>query len=169
MYLTYIQTRIAVLIGVIGMNLILSAATFITSPIQAETGKGEDIFKVIMTIFGIDKSKGDVIAIVTANNGEASRVKFLDSEAPYVVPLNSTAGDSHLVEYVATFPNVTVNAGDSYKACVLTTKNLDLICNTGLNSPASRPEFVDISLNATTISDDGPVEEGEESTGGDEE
>ena len=169
MYLTYIQTRIAVLTGVIGMNLILFAATSTTSPIQAETGKGEDIFKVIMTIFGIDKSKGDVIAIVTANNGEASRVKFLDSEAPYVVPLNSTAGDSHLVEYVATFPNVTVNAGDSYKACVLTTKDLDLICNTGLNSPASRPEFVDISLNATTISDDGPVEEGEESTGGDEE
>jgi hypothetical protein len=169
MYLTYIQTRIAVLTGVIGMNLILFAATFTTSPIQAETGKGEDIFKVIMTIFGIDKSKGDVIAIVTANNGEASRVKFLDSEAPYVVPLNSTAGESHLVEYVATFPNVTVNAGDSYKACVLTTKNLDLICNTGLNSPASRPEFVDISLNATTISDDGPVEEGEENTGGDEE
>ncbi|CAN5198161.1 hypothetical protein BH18THE2_BH18THE2_21640 [soil metagenome] len=169
MYLTYIQTRIALLTGVIGMHLILFAATFTTSPIQAETGKGEDIFKVIMTIFGIDKSKGDVIAIVTANNGEASRVKFLDSEAPYVVPLNSTAGDSHLVEYVATFPNVTVNAGDGYKACVLTTKNLDLICNTGLNSPASRPEFVDISLNATTNSDDGPVEEGEESTGGDEE
>jgi hypothetical protein len=167
MHLTYIQIRIAVLTGVIGMNLILFAATFTTSPIQAETGKGEDIFKVIMTIFGIDKSKGDVIAIVTANNGEASRVKFLDSEAPYVVPLNSTAGDSHLVEYVATFPNVTVNAGDGYKACVLTTKNLDLICNTGLNSPASRPEFVDISLNATTNSDDGPVEEGEESTGGD--
>jgi hypothetical protein len=169
MYLIYIQTRIAVLTGVMGMQLILFAATFTTSPIQAETGKGEDIFKVIMTIFGIDKSKGDVIAIVTANNGEASRVKFLDSEAPYVIPLNSTAVDSHLVEYVATFPNVTVNAGDSYKACVLTTKNLDLICNTGLNSPASRPEFVDISLNATTISDDGPVEEGEESTGGDEE
>jgi hypothetical protein len=169
MYLTYIQTRIAVLTGVMGMQLILFAATFTTSPIQAETGKGEDIFKVIMTIFGIDKSKGDVIAIVTANNGEASRVKFLDSEAPYVIPLNSTAVDSHLVEYVATFPNVTVNAGDSYKACVLTTKDLDLICNTGLNSPASRPEFVDISLNATTISDDGPVEEGEESTSGDDE
>jgi hypothetical protein len=169
MYLTYIQNRVAVLTGVMGMQLILFAATFTTSPIQAETGKGEDIFKVIMTIFGIDKSKGDVIAIVTANNGEASRVKFLDSEAPYVIPLNSTAVDSHLVEYVATFPNVTVNAGDSYKACVLTTKNLDLICNTGLNSPASRPEFVDISLNATTISDDGPVEEGEESTSGDDE
>ena len=59
---------------------------------------------------------------------------------------------SHLLEYVATFPNVTVNAGDEYKACVLTTKDLSsdgLICNTGQNSPANRPEFVDMSLNAT--------------------
>ena len=64
----------------------------IANPIQAETGKGEDIFKVIMTIFDVDKSKGDVVAIVTANNGEASRVKFLDSEAPYVVPINSSGG-----------------------------------------------------------------------------
>jgi hypothetical protein len=30
------------------------------------------------------------------------------------------------MEYVATFPNVTVNAGDEYKACVLTTKDLEL-------------------------------------------
>ena len=59
------------------------------TPIHAETGKGEDIFKVIMTIFEVDKSKGDVVAIVSVNNGEASRVKFLDSEAPYVVPINS--------------------------------------------------------------------------------
>ena len=33
--------------------------------------------------------------------------------------------------------------------CVLTTKDLQLICSTGNNSPANRPEFVDISLNAT--------------------
>ena len=73
----------------------------IANPIQAETGKGEDVFKVIMTIFDVDKSKGDVVAIVTANNGEASRVKFLDSQAPYVVPVNSSGGggsSSHLVE-----------------------------------------------------------------------
>jgi hypothetical protein len=127
------------------------AATYKIDPILAETGKGEDIFRVIMTIFGVDRSKGDVIAIVTTNNGEVSRVKFLDSEAPYVVPLNANAVDSgHLVEYVATFPNVTVNAGEEYKACVLTTKDLNPICSTGQNSPASRPEFVDVSLNATT-------------------
>jgi hypothetical protein len=153
MSLVYRQDKIAGLAGILGTLLTLFATLFTVTPIQAETGKGEDIFKVIMTIFGVDKSKGDVVAIVTANNGEASRVKFLDSEAPYVVPINSSgeggSGSSHLVEYVATFPNVTVNAGDEYKACVLTTKDLELICSTGNNSPANRPEFVDLSLNAT--------------------
>ena len=158
MGLVYRKDRIASLTGILGILLTLFAAIFAVTPIHAETGKGEDIFRVIMTIFGVDKSKGDVVAIVTANNGEASRVKFLDSEAPYVIPINSSGGgisggsgssSSHLVEYIATFPNVTVNAGDEYKACVLTTKDLQLICSTGNNSPANRPEFVDISLNAT--------------------
>ena len=157
MGLVYRKDRIASLAGILGTLLTLFAAIFAVTPIHAETGKGEDIFRVIMTIFGVDKSKGDVVAIVTANNGEASRVKFLDSEAPYVIPINSSGGgisggsgsSSHLVEYIATFPNITVNAGDEYKACVLTTKDLQLICSTGNNSPANRPEFVDISLNAT--------------------
>ena len=156
MGLVYRKDRIASLAGILGTLLTLFAAIFTLTPIHAETGKGEDIFRVIMTIFGVDKSKGDVVAIVTANNGEASRVKFLDSEAPYVIPINSSGGGisggsvgSHLVEYVATFPNITVNAGDEYKACVVTTNDLQLICSTGNNSPANRPEFVDISLNAT--------------------
>lgn len=148
-YFGYIKGSIAA--SIVLMVAIIITTTTIVTPTQAETGKGEDIFKVIMTIFGVDKSKGDVIAIVTTNNGVESRVKFLDSEAPYVIPLNSSdgGGSSHLIEYVATFPNVTVNAGDDYKACVLTTKDLDLICKAGNNSPASRPEFVDLSLNAT--------------------
>jgi hypothetical protein len=33
-----------------------------------------------MTIFGVDKSKGDVVAVVTVNDGEASKVRFLDSD-----------------------------------------------------------------------------------------
>jgi hypothetical protein len=160
--------KIAAMIVIVIMVPLVIAANFPLNQTYAETGKGEDIFRVIMTIFGIDKSRGDVIAVVTANNGEASRVKFLDSEAPYVIPLNSSQGNgSHLVEYVATFPNVTVNAGEEYRACVLTTKDLNIVCNTGQNSPASRPEFVDISLNATSTI---PSEEttGEEPDEGDE-
>lgn len=165
------RNKIAAMTVIVLIVPMIIAANFPLNQIYAETGKGDDIFRVIMTIFGIDKSKGDVIAIVTANNGEASKVKFLDSEAPYVIPLNSSQGNgSHLVEYVATFPNVTVNAGEVYKACVLTTKDLNMVCNTGQNSPASRPEFVDISLNATsTISSDETTseepDEGDEGNG----
>jgi hypothetical protein len=139
------------LLFTLGITIITTASTI--DPVQAETGEGEDIFKVIMTLFGVDKSKGDVIAVVTVNNGEASRVKFLDAEAPYVIPtMNNTGtnGIGGLIEYTATFPNITVNAGNEYKACVVPVKDLELTCKTGHNSPAARPEFVDISLNATT-------------------
>jgi hypothetical protein len=137
--------------------ILLTSAIITTSPAQAETGKGKDIFKVIMTIFGADKSKGDVVALVTVNNGEASKVKFLDTNALSSSTLSTSAPSAtnpaaglDIIEYVATFPNLTVNAGDEYDACVMTTKDLEPICTTGNNSPANRPEFVDLSLNATS-------------------
>jgi hypothetical protein len=150
-----IRSRINILlfIGVVVTSMVITAI-----PVQAETGKGEDIFKVILTIFGVDKSKGDVVAIVTVNNGEASKVKFLDTDA-FLAPSNLTtlspsttnpAAGSNIIEYVATFPNVTIDPGEEYKACVLPVKDLEIICTTGNNSPASRPEFVDLSLDATS-------------------
>ena len=123
------------------------AAGFI-NPIQGETGNGTDVFRVTLTIFGVEKSTGDLVAIVAVNNGQDSKVKLLDSEGSYVIPGNSTGGGG-IIEYVATFPNVTVTAGSEYKACVLTTRDIEPICETGINSPASRPEFVDVTLNAT--------------------
>ena len=50
---------------------------------------------------------------------------------------------------MATFPDVTVTVGAEHKACVITTKSLDLTCTTGNNLPEERSEFVDISLNVT--------------------
>jgi hypothetical protein len=120
-----------------------------TSPVQAETGQGTDIFRVILTIFGVDESKGDVIAIVTAKDQEA-KVKLFDASGPEVIPLNVSEGGDHLIEYKATFPNLTINSGEEYRACIATVKNLELMCKTGDNSPASRPEFVDLSLNSTS-------------------
>src|SRR5215216_6884720 len=145
----YINNKSAILLLV---GAILTTALFTTYTAQAETGKGTDVFRVIMTVFGVDKSKGDVVAIVTVNNGEASKVKFLDTEAFQTSNLSTLApsttnpaAEAGIIEYVTTFPNVTVNAGAEYKACVLTTKDLELICKTGNNSPASRPEIVDLS------------------------
>jgi hypothetical protein len=161
-----IKGRISILLF---MGVVVTSIGIVANPVQAETGKGEDIFKVILTIFGIDKSKGDVVAMVTVNNGEASKVKFLDTNA-FLAPSNLTtlspttanpAAGSDIIEYVATFPNVTVDAGQEYKACVLPVKVLELICKIGNNSPASRPEFVDLSLNATGGIEQVTVEEGD--------
>jgi hypothetical protein len=114
-----------------------------------------------MTVFGVENTKGDLIALVTVNNGEASKVKFLETEAFKPVSSNNLtsltltpnpSSSGGILEYVATFPNVTVNAGDEYKACVMTTKDLELLCKTGHNSPASRPEFADINLNEVNAS-----------------
>jgi hypothetical protein len=126
----------------------------------AETGQGRDVFRVIMTVFGVENTKGDVVAIVTVNNGLGSRVKFLETEGFKPVSSNLTSltmtpnpgSNAGILEYVATFPNVTVSSGAEYKACVMTTKNLELLCKTGHNSPASRPEFVDINLDEVTAS-----------------
>ncbi|MGA9166952.1 MAG: hypothetical protein WB053_06180 [Nitrososphaeraceae archaeon] len=164
----YIQDGITVmsLLGVILTSLVVSGIT--ASPVQAESGQGTDIFKVIMTIFGVDESNGDVIAIVTAKD-EAARVKLFDALGPEVVPLNASEGGGHLIEYVATFPNLTINPGEGYKACISTVKDLELICKTGNNSPASRPEFVDLSLNASGSDDDDveqPVAANEDSGNG---
>ena len=84
--------------------------------------------------------------------------KFLDTDSLLVSSdltalspsTTSPVAGSGIIEYVATFPNVTVNPGAEYKACVMTTTDLGLICSTGNNSPALRPEFVDLSLNTTS-------------------
>jgi hypothetical protein len=159
-------------VGLLFLGVILStAATIImTYPAQAETGKGNDVFKVILTIFGADRSKGDVVAIVTVNGGEVSKVKFLDTEALSASSSPTTsapstinpAAESDIIEYVATFPNVTVNSGQEYKACVLPVKSLELICTTGSNSPALRPEFVDLNLNTTSVTEQAVRQEGDE-------
>jgi hypothetical protein len=165
-----VKSRITILllIGTILTSMVLSVVT--TNPVQAETGKGEDVFKVIMTIFGVDKSRGDVVAIVAVNNGEVSKVKFLDTDLLLATSSNLTtlspsttnpAAGSDIIEYVATFPNVTVDAGEEYKACVLPVKDLELNCKIGNNSPASRPEFVDLSLNETGGIEQVTIEEGD--------
>jgi hypothetical protein len=148
LYFVNIDCRSAILLLIGALLTTTALVTTHPHPIQAETGKGKDVFKVIMTIFGVDESKGDVVAIVTAKD-EQAKVKLFDASGPEVVPLNATEGGGHLIEYVATFPNLTVNSGDEYKACVATVKDLELICKSGNNSPAARPEFVDLSLNAT--------------------
>lgn len=78
--------------------------------------------------------------------------KPVSSNLTSLVLTPSPNSNAEILEYVATFPNVTVSTGSEYQACVMTTKDLELLCKTDHNSPASRPEFVDINLDEVTAS-----------------
>ena len=154
-------------VALIGLMATAMVNTTITNTFAQTTSSPEtekkDIFKVIMTVQGLSHNTGDIVTIVSVN-GE-SRVKLFDDGKAYIHSVNA-AGTGGIVEYVATFPNMTVKNGEMYKACVLTIKDSNLICETGTNSPALRPEFKDLYLQeeerpATTSSQAAKVPDGE--------
>jgi hypothetical protein len=57
--LTNKRKRVNNIAGSYGILIVILAATLTIDPVQAETGKGENIFKVFMTIFEADDSRGD--------------------------------------------------------------------------------------------------------------
>ena len=157
-----INKKIIAAISPLPVIILLIASTFyptIVETVRAETGTANDIFKVILTIIGTNKADtGDVVAVVTVN--DHSRVKFFNvldnvaannslSEGDTSNSSSDSTDQGKLIEYVATFPNVTVDIGDEYKACALPLKTLKIVCIEGNNSPAKRPEFVDLSLGST--------------------
>jgi hypothetical protein len=144
--------QLVVLIAILFSGIAVISHSVTINSTYAETGVGGDVFKVIMSVFGVEESKGDVVALVIVNSDE-SRVKFFDASGPELIPMNVSGGSGHILEYVTTFPNVTINSGGEYEACVLTVKDMNLKCGTGHNSPANRPEFIDINLDETSTSE----------------
>jgi hypothetical protein len=121
---------------------------------QSETKiEKQDIFKIILTVNGLGKDSGDVIAFVTVNG--QSKVKLFDDKKSYLNSISSNSEGQGFIEYVSTFPNMTIKTGEQYKACALLIRDSNLICQTGNNSPALRPEIVDLYIKqgdeATTI------------------
>jgi hypothetical protein len=136
---------IATLVTILGYTL---SANLLNNG-NAESGVGKDIFKVVVSIFGVTNDTGDIVATATVNGH--SKAKFFGlSSANLTSAQNSSVQNERIVEFVATFPKVVVNAGDSYKACVITLDNMHIKCNEGHNSPAKRAEFADISLGKDT-------------------
>ena len=103
--------------------------------VNAETGVGKDVFKVIVTLFDITNSTKDIVTLVNVN--DQTKIKLFNAENP------QTQGQDK-VSYTMTFPNLTVNDGDPYTVCTVKVETLKLDCINGKNSPLNRPEFVDI-------------------------
>ena len=101
---------------------------------MAESGVGKDVFKIVVSLYGITDSTKDIITI--ANVGDQTKVKLH--------PAGNSTSDK--VSYVFSFPGLTVEDGEKYNVCTMSTENFNLKCEHGQNSPFSRPEFVDINV-----------------------
>jgi K+-transporting ATPase A subunit len=114
----------------------------------------EDVFKVIVTLFGVEPATGNIVTFVTIDN--MSKVKAFDA-AKYYIPIDTTASynsttnhgveGSGIVELNLAFPNATsIKSGDEFRVCSMVLKDLRMICETGVNTPALRAENVDMYL-----------------------
>jgi hypothetical protein len=121
----------------------ISVSLISATPIKAETGVGKDVFKIIISIFGVTEKTGDLVATATVNGN--SKVKSFDVDS---LALNPSADNSggQIIEYLASFPGEEVKPGDEYKVCIMILETSENICHQGNNSLGKRPEVVDISL-----------------------
>jgi len=104
------------------------------SRVMAESGVGKDVFKIVVSLYGITDSTKDIITI--ANVGDQTKVKLH--------PAGNSTSDK--ASYVFSFPGLSVEDGEKYKVCTMSTDNFNLKCVNGQNSPFNRPEFVDINV-----------------------
>jgi hypothetical protein len=147
------RTRSIIIFLTLTSLLILSATVSSSSsssliPVQAQQQKEtpstvNDIFKIIVTLFGIDRNIGDVVTFVNVNNITQSKVYN-----PLKEKFLSTNGHNGTSEVAFTFPNETINAGSKFAVCTMIVKELSIICQGGTNSPAARPEIVDLELDS---------------------
>lgn len=116
--------------------IVLVNANFLPKA-RAETGVGKDVFKVIVTLFGITNSTKDITTIV--NVKDQTKIKLFNPENP-----GSQVEDK--VSYTITFPDLRVDDGDPYTVCTVSSNDFKTHCIDGKNSPLNRPEFVDINV-----------------------
>jgi hypothetical protein len=137
------------LIVVVLVSIIIFTNVSQLGKVVAETGIGNDVFKVTVTLFGITNSTRDITTIV--NVKDETKVKVFNAENPEGL-------DNATVSYVMTFPNMEVNAGEPYTVCTISIEDFELNCIEGNNSPVNRPEFVDINLSDGTSGVEGQDE-----------
>jgi hypothetical protein len=110
--------------------------------VAAETGIGNNVFKVTVTLFEMTNTTKDITTIV--NVKDETKIKVFNAENPEA-KVNNT------VSYVMTFPNLEVNDGEPYTVCTVSVQDFELNSILGNNSPVNRPEFVDINVSERSL------------------
>ncbi|MGB7697615.1 MAG: hypothetical protein WBL46_10395 [Nitrososphaeraceae archaeon] len=117
----------------------------LNAKLSAESGVGKDVFKVVVSLFGITNSTKDIVTLV--NVKDQTKIKLFNAENP------ENKGEDK-VSYVITFQNLSVDDGEPYNVCTVSVSDFKLNCKDGNNSPLSRPEFVDIDVSAIGSSEE---------------
>ena len=120
--------------GIFVLGTVIMSTTIDTINVDAQNN--ENSFDVILTLFGVDKNTGDIITFSSSKNITHFKIFNPYKELMY-------GGTS---EVIFNFNGTEVNAGDTFTTCILTIKDISVICKNGENSPAKRPEIVDINL-----------------------
>jgi hypothetical protein len=194
LFMTATKNRPVAIITVIAIVItMLVQSSLHVGYAQTMTAKEKkDVFKVIVTLFGVEPTTGNIVTFVTIDN--MSNVKAFDA-AKYYIPIdttessnyavNATRGSSNgiegsgIVELNLAFPNATsIKSGDEFRVCSMVLKDLRMTCETGTNTAALRAENVDMHLDTaqflkvedmkgqSTIEDD--IDAMEEATGTEE-
>ncbi|MGB9168134.1 MAG: hypothetical protein WCB31_04315 [Nitrososphaeraceae archaeon] len=127
---------VTILLSFVLIALTTAIMTTTNDNINVDAQTKENSFDVILTLFGVNKNTGDVITFSSSEN--ITHFKIFD---PYE---ELAYGDTS--EVLFNFNGTEVNAGDTFTTCILTIKDISVICKNGENSPAKRPEIVDINL-----------------------
>jgi hypothetical protein len=134
-YSTKLTLVVALIMSVVFTNMSLFGS------VKAESGEGKDVFKVVVTLFGITNSTKDILTLV--NVEDQTKIKLFNAE-------DAENQGQDKVSYTLTFPGIEVQDGDPYTVCTMATDNFKLNCDKGNNSPLNRPEFVDINVGGGT-------------------
>ena len=134
------------------ISIVFTSASILPK-VTAESGVGTDVFKVVVSLFGITNATKDITTLV--NVKDETKIKMLNAENP-----ESESEDK--VSYTITFPNLRVDDGEPYRVCTVSVQNFVANCQEGQNSPLDRPEFVDMDVSGGGGGEGSEEEEDEE-------
>lgn len=129
--------KIKLLIGLSLISTVVLANTELTHIVNAKKAEAKDNFKVIVTLSGITSSTKDILILV--NVKDQTKSKLFNAESSQIKGADK-------VNYTITFPGSSVDKDDKFTVCFISVNNFRLECDSSINSPLKKPEFVEINL-----------------------
>jgi hypothetical protein len=95
------------------------------SPKDNDSQSPNDIFRVAITIIGVNNETGNVFSFVKVNDDTSTRY--------FNASKDDLKDQDGFVDSVISFPNKTVTTGANFTACNVVLKELSMSCKSGIN------------------------------------